>query len=82
MHSSQIGRNLFETFNYFLASLIINFLRGSLCKKKCNNRGVVKINLVEAAKIVEQVKPDVIDINFGCPVKKVANKGAGSCDVK
>lgn len=35
-------------------------------------------SIVEAAKIVEQVKPDVIDINFGCPVKKVANKGAGS----
>ena len=34
--------------------------------------------MVEAAKIVEQVRPDVIDINFGCPVKKVANKGAGS----
>ena len=35
-------------------------------------------SMIEAAKIVEQVKPDVIDINFGCPVKKVANKGAGS----
>ena len=35
-------------------------------------------SMVEAAKIVEQVRPDVIDINFGCPVKKVANKGAGS----
>ena len=35
-------------------------------------------SMVEAAKIVEQVKPNVIDINFGCPVKKVANKGAGS----
>ncbi|MBF1456006.1 MAG: tRNA dihydrouridine synthase DusB [Prevotella nigrescens] len=35
-------------------------------------------SMVEAAKVVEQVKPDVIDINFGCPVKKVANKGAGS----
>lgn len=35
-------------------------------------------SMVKAAKIVEQVKPDVIDINFGCPVKKVANKGAGS----
>ncbi len=35
-------------------------------------------SMVEAAKIVEQVKPDVLDINFGCPVKKVANKGAGS----
>ncbi|MCR5077614.1 MAG: tRNA dihydrouridine synthase DusB [Prevotella sp.] len=35
-------------------------------------------SMVEAAKIVEQVHPDVIDINFGCPVKKVASKGAGS----
>lgn len=35
-------------------------------------------SMVEAAKIVEQVRPDVIDINFGCPVKKLANKGAGS----
>lgn len=35
-------------------------------------------SMVEAAKIVERVNPDVIDINFGCPVKKVANKGAGS----
>ena len=35
-------------------------------------------SMVEAAKIVEQVSPDVIDLNFGCPVKKVATKGAGS----
>ena len=35
-------------------------------------------SMVEAAKIVEQVKPDLIDLNFGCPVKKVASKGAGS----
>ena len=35
-------------------------------------------DMVEAAKIVEQAKPDVIDINFGCPVKKVAGKGAGA----
>lgn len=34
--------------------------------------------MVEAAKIVEQAKPDVIDINFGCPVKKIAGKGAGA----
>ena len=32
----------------------------------------------DAALIVEQAKPDFIDINFGCPVKKVAGKGAGS----
>ena len=35
-------------------------------------------SMVEAAKIVEEVHPDVIDLNFGCPVKKVAGKGAGS----
>ena len=34
--------------------------------------------MVEAAKIVEEVHPDVIDLNFGCPVKKVAGKGAGA----
>lgn len=34
--------------------------------------------MVEAAKIVEEVHPDVIDLNFGCPVKKVASKGAGA----
>lgn len=34
--------------------------------------------MVEAAKIVEAAHPDIIDINFGCPVKKVAGKGAGA----
>ena len=34
--------------------------------------------MVEAAKIVEQAGPDVSDLNFGCPVKKVAGKGAGA----
>ena len=34
--------------------------------------------MVEAAKIVEQAGPDIIDLNFGCPVKKVAGKGAGA----
>ncbi len=34
--------------------------------------------MVEAAKIVEQAQPDILDINFGCPVKKVAAKGAGA----
>ena len=33
-------------------------------------------SMVEAAKMVEQVRPDVIDLNFGCPVKKVEGKGA------
>lgn len=34
--------------------------------------------MVEAARIVEAAKPDILDINFGCPVKKVAGKGAGA----
>ena len=34
--------------------------------------------MIEAAKIVEQAGPDLIDLNFGCPVKKVAGKGAGA----
>lgn len=34
--------------------------------------------MVEAARIVEAANPDIIDINFGCPVKKVAGKGAGA----
>ncbi len=35
-------------------------------------------SMAEAARIVETAKPDFIDINFGCPVKKVAGKGAGA----
>lgn len=35
-------------------------------------------DMVEAARIVAQARPDVIDLNFGCPVKKVAGKGAGA----
>lgn len=34
--------------------------------------------MTEAARIVEQAGPDILDINFGCPVKKVAGKGAGA----
>lgn len=34
--------------------------------------------MVEAAKMVEEVHPDFLDINFGCPVKRVAQKGAGA----
>ncbi len=34
--------------------------------------------MVEAARMVEEARPDSIDINFGCPVKKVAGKGAGA----
>jgi tRNA-dihydrouridine synthase B len=34
--------------------------------------------MVEAAHIAEEAKPELIDINFGCPVKKIANRGAGA----
>lgn len=34
--------------------------------------------MVEAAKIAACSHPDIIDINFGCPVKKIASKGAGA----
>lgn len=34
--------------------------------------------MVEAARIVEQAAPDILDLNFGCPVKRVAGKGAGA----
>ena len=35
-------------------------------------------SMVEAAKIAEEANPDLIDINFGCPVRKIANRGAGA----
>lgn len=35
-------------------------------------------SMVEAARIVEEAHPDFIDLNFGCPVKRVAGKGAGA----
>ncbi len=34
--------------------------------------------MVEAAKVAEEAGPDFIDLNFGCPMKKIANKGAGA----
>lgn len=40
--------------------------------------GHLKESMIEAAKIAEAANPDTIDINFGCPVKKIANRGAGS----
>lgn len=40
--------------------------------------GHIPESMVEAAKLVESAKPEFIDINFGCPVKKIACRGAGS----
>jgi tRNA-dihydrouridine synthase B len=35
-------------------------------------------SMIRAARVAEEAKPDFIDINFGCPMKKIANKGAGA----
>lgn len=39
-------------------------------------------HLADAAKMVEQMGADFVDLNFGCPVPKVVNKGAGSAVLK
>ena len=35
-------------------------------------------SMLKSIEIVEKTKPDIIDINYGCPVKKVVCKGAGA----
>lgn len=40
--------------------------------------GADKEAMLKSVEIVERTKPDIIDINFGCPVKKVVSKGAGA----
>ncbi len=44
--------------------------------------GEVPEHLTEAAQMVEQMGADFVDLNFGCPVPKVVNKGAGSACLK
>ncbi len=39
-------------------------------------------SMIEATKAITPYKPDIIDINFGCPVKKVVNKGSGAALLK
>jgi tRNA-dihydrouridine synthase B len=46
--------------------------------------GAIIDSMVEAAKVAEEAGPDFIDLNFGCPMKKIATKGAGAgllCDI-
>lgn len=72
---------------FVAADAIIRSIPSTLSKMKVNydERPVgIQIygknvdSMVEAAKIVETFHPDIIDLNFGCPVKKVAGKGAGA----
>ena len=69
------------------ADAIIRSIKSTLDKMRINDEerpvgiqiyGKDVEAMVEAAKIVESVHPDIIDLNFGCPVKKVAGKGAGA----
>ncbi len=40
--------------------------------------GHIPESMTEAARIAEKASPELIDINYGCPVKKIANRGAGA----
>lgn len=70
------------------ADAIVRLIKKSMSKLEvCDEERPVAIQIygrepgpmAEAARIVvEQAHPDVLDINFGCPVKKIATKGAGS----
>ena len=72
---------------FVAADAIIRSMPSTLSKMKVNDDerpvgiqiyGKNVDSMVEAAKIVETFHPDIIDLNFGCPVKKVAGKGAGA----
>jgi nifR3 family TIM-barrel protein len=72
---------------FVAAEAIVRSIKATLSKMTINDEerpvgiqiyGRDVESMVEAAKIVEQVHPDIIDLNFGCPVKKVAGKGAGA----
>ena len=72
---------------FVAADAIIRSIPSTLSKMKVNDDerpvgiqiyGKNVDSMVEAAKIVETFHPDIIDLNFGCPVTKVAGKGAGA----
>lgn len=72
---------------FLSADALIRYVPGTLKKMgiKQTERPVAlqiygrdKDAMVEAAKICMEANPDILDINFGCPVKKIAGKGAGS----
>lgn len=73
---------------FVAADALVRFIKPSLAKLRITEEerpvaiqiyGKDPDAMAEAAQIVyEQARPDVIDINFGCPVKRVAGKGAGA----
>ena len=84
--SKRFGAAMVYT-EFVAADAIIRSIPSTLSKMKVNDDerpvgiqiyGKNVDSMVEAAKIVETFHPDIIDLNFGCPVKKVAGKGAGA----
>lgn len=72
---------------FISADALIRNISSTTRKLKINERerpcaiqiyGRDRDTMVEAAKMALESKPDIIDLNFGCPVKKVARKGAGA----
>lgn len=82
----ELGADMVYT-EFISADALVRNIAATTRKLEINNRerpAVIQIYgrevqpMVEAAKIVRQANPDILDINFGCPVKKVAGKGAGA----
>ena len=82
----QLGADLVYTEFVSCDALVRNISKSKAKLKVTGEERPVAIQLygkevapmVEAAKICEEAGPDLIDLNFGCPVKKIANKGAGA----
>ncbi len=82
----QYGADMVYTEFISADALIRNVQRTEQKLHICNEERPVAIQLygrepdamAEAARIAETAQPEIIDLNFGCPVKKVAGKGAGA----
>ncbi|MCH5213694.1 MAG: tRNA dihydrouridine synthase DusB [Muribaculaceae bacterium] len=86
MHCREQGAAMVYT-EFVSAEALVRDIPSTLRKLKINDAerpvaiqiyGRTAEDMVRAAQIVEKAGPDIIDINFGCPVKKVASKGAGA----
>ncbi len=56
----------------------LNIERRESCLWTSRSYGHLIEPMVESARMAEAARPDIIDINFGCPVKKIAGRGAGA----